>query len=402
MSRARVVMTGVGVICACGHDGDSFWNALSRGESGLRAIRRFDTSTLVTKVGGEVDLTSLDKPPCTVRSPIEDTKAYLAWNALQQILHLVQKEDALITTVGLERIDLATIVGADTETATSPVCPETPPVVLPARLWGAAGVRGPVATQVAACAAGTLAIGHAFRLIRSGWATGVVAGGVDSLLFPFGIHAFNSIGALSEQNERGAAALAPFDRFRSGTLLGEGAGYVMLEELDRAIRLGHTPLAEILGFGGSMDAYHPVMPCPNGLGASLAMRRALDDARLAPERIQYINAHGTGTWHNDVMEAKAILQVFGDRGRRVPVSSTKPFFGHLLTAAGAVECISALLPLTRGLLPPTLHWRNPDPDIPLDCIPETARPDSEIDVVMSNSYGLGGQNASLVFGRWHP
>ena len=402
MSRRRVVITGVGVVCACGIGPEAFWDALARGTSGLGPIRRFDSSRLATRIGGEVDLPNLAAPPSGDRltwNSLENTKAFLAWEAIRQIHHLVPKESGLITTVGLERIDLEAITGTLVPEAL--ICPEVPPVVLPGILWRKAGFTGPVSTQVAACAAGTLAIGQAFRLIRQGWATSLVAGGVDSLLFPFGIHAFNSIGALSEKNERGAAALMPFDRHRSGTLLGEGAGYLLLEEAEQALQEGREPLAEILGFGGSMDAFHPVMPDPTGRGATLAMTRALEDARQTPDAVDYINAHGTGTWHNDVMEAKAILTVFGDRGRVLPVSSSKPFFGHLLTAAGAVEAVASLLPFRRGLLPPTLHWQTPDPDIPLDCVPETGR-ETRARVVMSNSYGLGGQNASLLFGRWQP
>ncbi len=400
MTRRRVVITGAGVVCACGRTLESFWGALAAGVSGLRPISRFDTSRLATRIAGEVDLSQLEQPGFDQLDSVKDTKAYLAWNAIQQIRHLVRRDDGLITTVGLERIDLAAILGRHGELPSKPVCPEVPPVIMPTRLWRGAGYSGPVSIQVAACAAGTLAIGQAFRLIRDGWASGLVAGGTDSLLFPFGIHAFNSIGALSERNERGAAALMPFDRRRSGTLLGEGAAYLMLEELDRALASGHAPIAEILGFGGSMDAHHPVMPDPTGRGALLAMSRAMEDANLTPDRIDYINAHGTGTWHNDVMEAKAILNLFGDRGRHLPISSSKPFFGHLLTAAGAVECVAALLPFAKGVLPPTLHLQNPDPEIPLDCIPDIGRSGRNVHVVMSNSYGLGGQNASLILGRW--
>jgi len=206
------------------------------------------------------------------------------------------------------------------------------------------------------------------------------------------------LAALSEKNELGAAALAPFDKMRSGTLLGEGAGFLVLEDAAAEKQRGATPIARVLGYGASMDAHHPVMPEPSGAGAATAMLAALADAGIAADAVDYINAHGTGTAQNDVMEARAVERVFGARSRALPVSSTKAVTGHMLTAAGVVEAIACLLPLTRQLLPPTLHHRVADPDIPLDVVPNTARP-LAARVVMSNSYGLGGQNASLLFGR---
>ncbi|MBF0501033.1 MAG: beta-ketoacyl-[acyl-carrier-protein] synthase family protein [Candidatus Riflebacteria bacterium] len=406
--RRRVLITGCGIITAAATGMEAFFDALAAGRSGLGLIQRFDTSCLATRVGGEVDIERLSPPPPLFSSQIwnrpRDTKAFLAWEALRQIIATpgLSPETALISTVGLERIDLDALIAATAAAEATPgapppepICPEIPLTQLPGLLWRAAGFTGPISIQAAACAAGTIALGTAFRAIRAGSCDRIVAGGVDSLIFPYGIHAFNSIGALSERNEIGARALAPFDLKRSGTLLGEGAAYFLLEE-EAAARARCAPiLAEVAGYGASMDAHHCVIPDPTGRGAAAAMRAALADARLTPDSIGYINAHGTGTPHNDAMESRAIFDVFGEYAAMLPVSSIKPFVGHLLTAAGAVEAAASLLPFARGLLPPTLHFENPDPACKLDVIPNVAR-EGRPQYVMTNSYGLGGQNASLI------
>ena len=388
------------MVAANGRGLDGFFTSLRQGRTGLRTIQRFDTSSLATRIGGEIDLETLEFPPALKKgymwNRVQDAKAFLMWEAIRQIRSLIPKHCGLISTIGLERVDLDVLTGKTHDQ--KPVCPEVPPTILPELLWKTAGFSGPVWLQVSACAAGTIALGTAFRAIRNGACDVLVAGGADSLLFPYGIHAFNSLGALSEKNELGAKALAPFDKHRSGTLLGEGAAYLLLEEFEHARARRRRPLAEVFGFGASMDAYHPVMPDPSGQGAEQAMRNALADGGISAEKIDYINAHGTGTFHNDLMESKAILSVFGDRGRTLPVSSSKTFFGHLLTAAGAVEAAATLLPLIEDIIPPTLHFQTPDPDIPLDCVPNQSRK-GEVRLAMTNSYGLGGQNASLIIGK---
>ena len=323
-------------------------------------------------------------------------------------------ETPLFSSIGLERVDLTTLHNEQYLSAPVPamdgqypkssmdgtllkgVCPEVPPTLLPGLLWQAAGFSGPTVIQVAACAASAIAIGTAFRTIRSGFFRGAVAGGVDSMIFPYGFHAFNSLGALSERNDLGPAALAPFDLHRSGTLLGEGAAYLALESEQSLDTTKHDPIAEIIGYGSSMDAFHSVMPDPDGKGAIKAMQNALNDAHLTPQHVDYINAHGTGTPHNDKMEAKAMQTLFGQRAAALPISSIKPFVGHLLSAAGAIEAAASILPFLRGLIPPTLHYSTPDPDCPVDCVPNTARK-ANVNIVMTNSYGFGGQNASLIF-----
>lgn len=400
MPERRVVVTGAGIVCAAGTTTGAFFDALVEGRTGLGPIRRFDTSALAVRQGGEVPLAGLQAPPPlpgrAAWDPVIDTKAWLAWNALRQIIEDVPPTAGLCTTMGLERVDISSVIHSNP--SVSPICPEYPLTLLPGALWRTLGFTGTVRIQASACAAGSMAIGTAFRDIRSGRADALVAGGTDSLLFPYGIHAFASLSALSERNDLGPHALAPFDRNRCGTLLGEGAAFLLLEERESALRRNRPVLAEILGFGASMDAHHWVIPDPTGAGAAAAMRAALSDAHLAPEEIGYLNAHGTGTHHNDLMEARAIGDVFGERAAALPVSSTKPFTGHLLTAAGAVEAVASLLPFMRGYLPPNLHLTTPDPDIKLGIIVEGARP-AHPAAVMSNSYGLGGQNAVLIFGN---
>lgn len=417
--KNRVVITGAGVVCAAGLDTDAFFDALAAGRSGIGPIQRFDATHLATRIAGEVDLERLELPPASFlerivadgRPPlpfdrVRESKALLAWNALRQVSSGLPASAGLIATVGLERVDLERLIATAVQEAAAPavagigepLCPEIPLIALPGRLWRDAGFTGPVTIQAAACAAGTIALGAAFRAIRSGRADCLVAGGVDSLLFPYGIHAFNSLGALSERNDLGPAALAPFDKNRTGTLLGEGSAWLVLENLDSAIARGVAPLAEIVGFGGSMDAHHYVMPDPGGVGAASAMRAALRDAGLSPESIGYVNAHGTGTPQNDAMECLALREVFGNHLDGMPVSSIKPFVGHLLTVAGSIEAVASLLPFVRGVLPPTLHFATPDPACPIDCVPNQARP-GRPEYVMSCSYGLGGQNGAIIFKR---
>ncbi|HEY9068988.1 MAG TPA: beta-ketoacyl-[acyl-carrier-protein] synthase family protein [Candidatus Ozemobacteraceae bacterium] len=399
MPERRVVITAAGIVCAAGHNTDEFFDALIAGKTGIGPFRRFDAGGLTVRQGGEVPLGCLASPPPLpgrrTWDPIVDTKAVLAWNALLQIIGDIPENAGFCTTMGLERIDMDAIIHPDP--GKRPVCPEYPLTLFPGAVWRSIGRAGPVSIQASACAAGSISIGTAFRDIRSGRADAVVAGGTDSLLFPYGVHAFASLSALSERNDLGARALAPFDRDRSGTLLGEGAAFLLLEERDSALERSRPVLAEILGFGASMDAHHWVIPDPTGAGAAAAMRAALADARLEPAAIGYLNAHGTGTRHNDAMEARAILDVFGESTAGLPVSSTKPFTGHLLTAAGAVEAVASLLPFIRGFLPPNLHLSTPDPEVKLDIIGGGARA-ARPRAVMSNSYGLGGQNAVLILG----
>jgi 3-oxoacyl-[acyl-carrier-protein] synthase II len=258
------------------------------------------------------------------------------------------------------------------------------------------GARGPLFSPTTACAASTQAIGDAFRTIQRGDADVMLAGGTDSLIHPLVVAGFSSIRALSTRNDAPALASRPFDKDRDGFVLAEGAGILVLEVLESARARGAHVLAEVLGYGTSADAHHPT--ASSSEGPARAMRLALADARLAPESVEYVNAHGTSTSLNDQHETEAIKAVFGDHARRLAVSSIKSMTGHLVGAAGAVEAIATVLALRRGVLPPTINYTTPDPACDLDYVPNQARP-AAIRTAMSNSFAFGGTNAILVLGR---
>jgi 3-oxoacyl-[acyl-carrier-protein] synthase II len=263
------------------------------------------------------------------------------------------------------------------------------------------GLRGSTMAVMTACAGGTQAIGDALRWIRAGRADAVLAVGADSEVYPMGLASFCLLGALSTRNDPPAAASRPFDRCRDGFVLGEGAAALVLETVEHAEGRGATVWAEVLGFGSAADAFRVTDPHPHGVGASLAMRRALSDARLETDAIDYINAHGTSTPANDRAETLAIRRVFGDRAVRIPISSTKSMIGHATVAAGAIEAAVVVLTLRDQIIHPTINYETPDPTCDLDYVPNMARR-ACIDVAMSNSFAFGGQAASVIFGRYAP
>ncbi|MEM8961161.1 MAG: beta-ketoacyl synthase N-terminal-like domain-containing protein, partial [Acidobacteriota bacterium] len=268
------------------------------------------------------------------------------------------------------------------------------------RLSAAFGLAGPSLTVQSACASATLAVGEAFRRIRRGQVDVMVTGGADSMMSMFSVAGFTQLGALS-RNPDPASASRPFDIDRDGFVLGEGAGILIFESLDHARARGARILAEVVGFGASSDAYRFTDMHPDAIGAAAAMRAALTSARVAPEAVGYINAHGTSTPQNDRMETLAIKKVFGDdHAYRLAVSSTKSQLGHLLCAAGGLEAVVTALALQRGVLPPTIHLRNPDPECDLDYVTTVGRR-AEIEYALSNSFAFGGQNGSVLMRRWH-
>jgi 3-oxoacyl-[acyl-carrier-protein] synthase II len=261
--------------------------------------------------------------------------------------------------------------------------------------YGAKGVNW---TPTSACASGTHAIGEAFHLIRRGMQDAVIAGGAEACITPLGVGGFSSMKALSTRNEEPERASRPFDRERDGFIIGEGAGVLILEEREQALKHGAKIYAEVVGYAANGDAHHMTAPSPDGEGAARCMRLALKDAGVAPSDIDYINAHGTSTEYNDANETTAIKTVFGEHAAKVAVSSTKSMTGHLLGAAGAVEGVYAVLALYHGMLPPTINYENPDPTCDLDYVPNTARK-ADIEVALSNSFGFGGTNACAIFRR---
>jgi 3-oxoacyl-(acyl-carrier-protein) synthase len=323
----------------------------------------------------------------------ENPKLLFSLHALDEVLqHLPQKirpEIGFYAGAGLEEVSIEKLqepLRTDTH-----ICSEIPPTLLSDILVTHYGLRAPAVSIVAACAASTQAIGLAFQKLRRGALDLAIAGGCDSMLFPFGINAFNSLGALAE----GFDTLKPFHRERRGTILGEGATFFLLANTQAIKTHNLVPRAQLIGYGSSMDACHPVMPDPTGQGAILSMKRALADAKITTDCIDYINCHGSGTSHNDRVETEAIRTLFGGAKKLPFYNSTKPFFGHLLSAGGAIELLSTLYCLEKQTIPPTLNLTDIDPACLTDGLLQKACKTS-VNIAISNSFGLNGQNATLI------
>lgn len=420
--RPRVVVTGLGIVGPVGNDVPTFWQNLTAGRSGTGPLTLFDASGLLVGIGGEVkDFdTELVKGWFPAAARDRDRKVLLGLAAAREALQAA----GLATPAARPRLASAAIhVGVSLEVFfledVIPLAREglehgamarlllgglagRPPLQTPldrlAELIGDAwDCGGPRSTNCSACAAGAMVVGEAFTALREGHGELALAGAADSMLNPLGLGGFSLLRALSMERDHPEAACRPFDAGRDGTVLGEGAAFLVLETLDHARARGARPLAEILGYGSSLDAYRVSDPDPGGRGAVLAMRAALADAGLDPTAIDVVNAHGTGTPKNDVTETLAIKEVFGDRARRIPVHAVKSMTGHMIAASGAVEALVSVLTLRDGLVPPTINLDTPDPECDLDYVPGRARP-CAARTVQSNSFAFGGQNASLIFG----
>jgi 3-oxoacyl-[acyl-carrier-protein] synthase II len=415
----RVLVTGLGIASPVGTGCETFWRNLTAGKSGIGPVTLFDVSAFPVRIGGQVR--DFDARKVTEIFPEagaeRDRKVLLGLAAAQEAIadarlnagHL--RPGTLHVGVSLEVFfleDLTPMAGAgDLAVAVAEgilASKARPPLQTPLdRLTETVGdhhgLWGGRWTNCSACAAGAQAVGEAFRLLRDGLREVAVAGAADSMLNPLGLGGFSLLGVLSKENERPMDACRPFDATRQGTVLGEGAAFLVLETAEHARRRGAKAYAEVLGYGSSMDAFRVSDPDPGGRGAVLSMRKALGDAGLRPEEIDGVNAHGTGTPKNDAVETRAIKEVLGDRARSIPVHAVKSMTGHLIAASGAVEAAAAALTLRTRTVPPTVNLRNPDPECDLDYVPEGART-FEGRTVLSNSFGFGGQNATLVFGRY--
>jgi 3-oxoacyl-[acyl-carrier-protein] synthase II len=419
----RVVVTGLGVVSPIGVGAPAFFAALRDASPGVDTIRSFDASAFPTCIAGEVrglEPATLDLPEPFRPALLRDRKSIFGLLAAREAMamafggrpigeHLAADRVATFVAAGLEIFNLedlvahvhAGVVDGAAMLAEIAAAPPWARLQIPADLGArciadAAGARGPFAVNLSACAAGTQAIGEAFWAVREGAADIALAGGYDSMVNPLGVGGFCLLEALSTQNERRGAASRPFDAERDGFVLGEGAAIVVLEELTAALARGAGILAEVRGYGSTLDAYRVTDPAPDSRGAIAAMRDALRVAGLRPEQIDYINAHGTATRKNDPAETAAIRAVFGDAPP--PVSSTKSQIGHLIGAAGAVELCASLFALREQLLPATINLTHPDPQCDLDYVPLHPRP-AKVRAVISNSFGFGGQNASIVVAR---
>ena len=414
----RVAITGFGVVSPIGIGRDAFWDALATGRSGIARITRFDCSTFAVQLAGEVR--EMPELPGEVAAiTVQDPKVGFGYAACAEALSAAgitrlggapgDGVTLLHLGVSLEIFDMQkAICGGRPDFRTiaeRSLRPDAAPLQIPLDTAAAVIARrfGPpdrVLTNCSACAAGAQAIGHSFRAIRAGRCQVAVCGGLDSMINPLGVGGFQMLGALTTDNARGASACRPFDASRSGTVLGEGAAFCVLEPLELACAAGKPILAEICGYGSSLDAWNLSAPDPEGDGAARAMQAALDDAGIAPARIGHINAHGTGTRANDVVEAVAIRRVFADYWPRIPVSATKSMTGHLIAAAGAVEIGACLLPLVRRLVPPNPSLEKVGQDCELAHVTGTAAARFDGEYVLSNSFGFGGQNASIVLRRY--
>ncbi|HEY7416774.1 MAG TPA: beta-ketoacyl-ACP synthase II [Ktedonobacteraceae bacterium] len=409
---SRVVVTGLGLITCLGSDLRSSWPALCAGTSGISKITGFDTSQFHVQFGGEIK--HWPTVHFCVQGRVISTDPYeqLALLASQQALaHAnLQITDELSDLVGvyigsgtgaattlceqLRRFIQQEPIGADSGwLPTTSICGATEKVALQI------GARGPAWAAVAACATSSVAIGEAGETIRRGDAMVMIAGGAEKAITPLGIAAFDRLRVLSRNNYDPAGACRPFDRERDGFVMGEGAGIVVLEELEFARRRGAPILAELLGYSTTSDAYHVTDQVPGGMGMVRAMRKALRTAGLAPDQIDYIHAHGTATPYNDRTETQAIKTCFGSHAYKLAISSTKSMIGHTLGATGAIGAIVSIMSLQTDLLAPTINLHAPDPDCDLDYVPNTAR-EQKIHVAMANAMGFGGHNASLIFRRY--
>jgi 3-oxoacyl-[acyl-carrier-protein] synthase II len=407
-----VVVTGLGAVTPLGNNAEESWKNCLAGVSGAGPITRFDAAGMKTQVAAEVkgfdaglylDKKELKKLDRFIHYAVASAKM-----ALEDAGYAVAAEEAerVGCSIGAGLGGLPEIEDQHKvllESGARRVSPFFIPSVIvnlaPGYVSILCGAKGPNLSLVTACATGSHSIGEAGHIIRRGDADVMIAGGVESTITPLAIGGFNAMRALSTRNDEPTRASRPFDKDRDGFVMGEGGAVLLLEELGHARARGAKVYAELLGYGATADAYHITAPDPQGDGAARCMAMALRTAGLAPDRVDYINAHGTSTPFNDFYETLAIKRVFGDHAKKVLVSSTKSMTGHLLGAAGSVEAVFSLLALRDQMAPPTINYDTPDPDCDLDYVPNHSR-EAKIDVVLSNSFGFGGTNASLLFRRF--
>jgi 3-oxoacyl-[acyl-carrier-protein] synthase II len=406
----RVVITGVGLVTGCGQSTADTWNAVVAGRSGVTTITGFDASAFATRIGAEVKNFEPTEFMDAKDAKRTDRVVHLAMAAARQALAGVDLDrldrDRVGVVIGSGIGGIATFEKQHAillQRGPDKVSPFFIPMMISDMTSGyisiAFNLRGPNLTTVSACASGGNAIADACLLIRAGYADAVLTGGAEAAVTPMSFAGFCSARAMSRRNDEPARASRPFDRERDGFVMGEGAGILLLEELEHARRRGAPILAEIVGLGMTGDAFHMTSPAPDGEGAGRAMQLAVDDAGLRPSAVDYINAHGTSTELNDASETAAIKRVFGEHARRLMVSSTKSMVGHLLGAAAAVEAIFCVLAIRDDVVPPTINQEFPDPACDLDYVPNAARR-RRIDVALSNAFGFGGHNVTLIVRRY--
>jgi 3-oxoacyl-[acyl-carrier-protein] synthase II len=408
----RVVVTGLGVVAPNGIGTETFWENLVAGVTGIDRITRFDASHHDSKIAGEIK--GFDPLLYMEKKEVKKMDLFIHYALASAIMAI---DDARLKFEESERSRIGTLIGTGMggipalEESHNVLLEKGPgrisPFFIPSIITNLAsgqiamryGFRGPNSCVSTACATGNHAIGDSLELIKRGAADVMIAGGSEAVITPLTIGGFSAMKALSTRNDEPHRASRPFDKGRDGFVMGEGAGVLVLEELQHALRRGAKIYAELVGYGMSADAYHMTAPEPEGIGAIAAMRLALEAARLSPEDVDYINAHGTSTPMGDTAETRAIKQVFGGHAYRLAVSSVKSMTGHLLGAAGGVESVATVLTIYHGLIPPTINYDEPDPGCDLDYVPNKAR-QAEVRVALTNSFGFGGTNATLVFKQY--
>ncbi|MED4531721.1 beta-ketoacyl-ACP synthase II [Metabacillus fastidiosus] len=411
--KKRVVITGMGAITPLGHNVDSIWENIKNGVSGIAPITRIDSEKFNVKVAGEVKDFSPEK-----YMDIKEARRMGRFTQFAVAASKMAMEDANLSVgenIEAEKIGVwigSGIGGLDEfedqhkrflDKGPKRVSPFIIPMLIPDMAAGRVsielGAKGINNCSVTACASGANSIGDAFRVIQNGQADAIIAGGSEAAITEMTIAGFSNMTALST-NPDPKTASRPFDKNRDGFVIGEGAGIIILEELNHALSRGAKIYGELAGYGATGDAFHITTPAPNGEGAQRAMKLALEDANVSAEQVNYINAHGTSTYYNDLYETNAVKEVFGEHAYKLSISSTKSMTGHLLGAAGAIEAIFALLSIKEGIIPPTINYETSDEELDLDYTPNKAK-QRDVNIVLSNSLGFGGHNAALLFKKFN-
>lgn len=403
----------MGLVTPLGIGCQETWAALCDGKSGIAEITRFDTSAFDTKIAGEVK--NFHPEDFVPKKEARRLELFIAY-AIAASRMAVEDSGLVISESNNDRIGVFTGCGLGglnaLESTARMVDQKGPgrvsPFFIPMMIGNMApgmisihlNAKGPNASIATACAAGTHAVGEAFKIIQRGAADAMITGGVESVITPTCIAGFNAMKALSTRNDAPQKASRPFDRDRDGFVVGEGAGILILEAMDLALERGARIYAEVIGYGMSGDGYHMTAPSPNGEGAGRCMSAALTDADILPVSIDHINAHGTSTPMNDLYESMAIKAVFGNHAKQIPISATKSMTGHLLGGAGGIEAVFTALTISTGVIPPTINLENPSEDCDLDYVPHVARK-QRVETAMSNSFGFGGTNACLILKAFH-
>ncbi|MDJ0729305.1 MAG: beta-ketoacyl-ACP synthase II [Crocosphaera sp.] len=408
----RVVVTGLGAITPIGNTSTDYWQGLMSGQSGITEITHFDPSTHPCRIAGEVK--GFDPHDYLDRKEAKRMDRFSQFGVAASLQALADSQ-LVINDLNAEQIGviIGTGVGGikvledQQEIYLNRGPGRCSPFMIPMMIGNMAsgltairiGAKGPNTCTVTACAAGSNAIGDAFRLVQRGYAKAMICGGTEASVTPLSLAGFAAARALSTRNDEPQRASRPFDKDRDGFVMGEGSGILLLEELEHALERGAKIYGEIVGYAMTCDAYHMTAPVPDGAGATRAMELALKDGGISPDTVSYINAHGTSTAANDVTETKAIKKALGEHAYRIAVSSTKSMTGHLLGGSGGIEAVATVMAMANDRIPPTLNLDNPDPECDLDYVPYESRP-LEIDVALSNSFGFGGHNVTLAFKKY--